>query len=147
MRLDRVYTKASGRCAYPNATVCSIPFRHSDHCPVLLMLEGPSYESSNRPFWYEVAWESHEGFKDLVGKTWKPQSNMFLAAKNFKKEVSVWNRRVFGNITQKKRKLLARIAGVNNKLELDWSNSLNMLESHLKGGALNCSKIRGNFLA
>lgn len=73
------------------------------------------------PFRYEVVWETRPLSKALVEEKWPPQSNIFLAAHDFKKEVSIWNRSVFGHIKHRKKRLLARLAGINRELENHWS--------------------------
>lgn len=122
----------SGRIAFPNAAVTNLPFRHSDYCPLLLSSEGTLYEASNRPFRYEVAWETHPGFKRLVKDQWTPRSNVFLVANNLKKAVITWNITVFGHITHRKKHLVARLAGINKELERQWSHSLTLLEIEVK---------------
>lgn len=86
----------------------------------------------NRPFRYEVAWETHQGFGDFVSQTWNPNSNFFLASSNFKKEVVNWNKEVFRHIRNRKKRTLARIAGINEQLERNWSHSLATYEEKLR---------------
>lgn len=39
---------------------------------------------------------------------------------------------VFGHITHEKRRLLARIAGINRELEVKWSHSLQTLKTQVR---------------
>lgn len=111
---------------YSQIQLLLIPFRHSDHCQVLLQTEGPKYETSNRSFRYEVAWEAHMEFKAFVKDKWAPNSNFLLANGIFIKEVKIWNGWVFGHIKHRKCRTLARLAGVNKA-----SHSLLTLEEEL----------------
>lgn len=56
-------------------------------------------------------------FDNFVASNWKSTSPYLHAAQEFTKNVSDWNYNIFGNIFQQKRRLLARIGGVQKVLE------------------------------
>ena len=49
----------------------------------------------------------------------------------FSKEATIWNRDHFGNINQKKRRIMARIYGAQKALSICLSSSLINLENQL----------------
>lgn len=50
----------------------------------------------------------------------------------FKTNLWTWNREVFGNIFKRKRRILARIGGIQKALEVRQSNHLIWLEADLR---------------
>ncbi|KAH9666802.1 putative ribonuclease H protein [Citrus sinensis] len=87
---------------------------------------------NTRPFRFLAAWLTHEHFNNFVKRMWNPQSHYSAAASHFVQEVQVWNRDVFGNIFQRKRRLMARINGIQATLEKYSSRSLRRLEARLR---------------
>ena len=53
------------------------------------------------------------------------------AIKVFSRQASLWNKNQFGNIFQKKKRVLARLNGVQRALANQLSSSLVALENHL----------------
>ncbi|KAL4291794.1 hypothetical protein GQ457_14G018220 [Hibiscus cannabinus] len=76
-----------------------------------------------RPFRYIFAWQEHPTFSDLLKRTW--DGDNFLAnANSFTKEVKDWNLSLFGDIGKKKKRLLARLKGIDTALAKSHSDSL-----------------------
>jgi len=103
--------------------VSHLPRTHSDHCPMLIELEGlPSPLPSLKPFRFEAAWMVHPTFPDLAAASWCfPNLNLLETLDHFKSSLldhfkSRWNRDVFGNLFRKKRRTLARIEGIQKYL-------------------------------
>lgn len=113
VRLDRALANMAWRVKFADARVQVLPRTHSDHNPLLLLTDAPLLDRSLRPFRAEAAWLSHRDFKDFFAGTWLPyQHSLTKALSNFRVKVQVWNKEVFGHITQRKKSLLARISGI-----------------------------------
>ncbi|WCJ25234.1 hypothetical protein M5689_007135 [Euphorbia peplus] len=68
VRLDKVYCNSQGRMKFPRASNLNLPFRKSDHCPILLRLEGSQSIVKDKPFRYLLAWETCPEFNEVVNK-------------------------------------------------------------------------------
>ncbi|GLT60154.1 hypothetical protein SLA2020_329350 [Shorea laevis] len=131
-RLDRALSNVSWRVLFPEAFVQNLPRTRGDHCPIILntkRLDIPS--RSQRPFRFEAAWLTHPSFKNLLINSWNPDVSLHNALTIFTREVQNWNQQVFGNIFHRKRRLLARLYGVQKLLETQPQPSLFALETHL----------------
>lgn len=70
-RLDRVLCNPEARLKWQEAVVAHLPFLSSDHVPLYLQLSPINFTNPRRrPFWFEAAWLSHEGFKELLRNSW-----------------------------------------------------------------------------
>lgn len=132
--LERIYKCFAnpGWCImYPKATVTHLPRTFSDHHPVLMELNKPSPKASNRPFRFQTMWLLHPKFPRVVQDAWAENFDLREATKNFTKRVRKWNMDVFGNVFAKKRRVLARINGVQKSLANNPGKSLLRLEKQL----------------
>ena len=66
----------------------------------------------------------HDEFKDLVLGTWNRDQNLSLNLQQFTKMVMKWNEKVYGNIFHKKKVLLKRLQGIEDKLHQDHKGYL-----------------------
>jgi hypothetical protein len=147
-RLDRVVANTEWRLIYPDASVTHLPRTHSDHCPLLLNLCPINSCSFPRPFRFENIWLSHPDFINVVTKAWtSPAPNLAGTFAIFTALVSAWNKLVFGNIFQRKRRVLARMSGVQNALASNPSDSLSRLEKSLKEQYHNILNLEEDFWA
>lgn len=64
-RLDKVIAYCQWGTLFPYAFVENLCRLHSDHHPVLLRCGGMVTTKGIRPFRFEAAWSSHEGFRRL----------------------------------------------------------------------------------
>ncbi|KAJ4849688.1 hypothetical protein Tsubulata_006712 [Turnera subulata] len=129
-RLDRYLCNSSWRLAYPEGVVLHLPRVGSDHCPILLKDGCPPPSRCNRPFRFQAAW--HPDFEDFIKQAWNTDGNMVSTTQKFVAKVQEWNKRVFGNIHWKKKRVLARLAGIQRFLENRPSPYLSKLELELK---------------
>ncbi|WCJ17884.1 hypothetical protein M5689_000269 [Euphorbia peplus] len=83
VRLDKVYSNNKARLRFHQASVTNLPFRSSDHCPILFWLFGKPFIRSARPFWYLLPWETHPDFKKFVADHWQLVPDPIQAANNF----------------------------------------------------------------
>lgn len=65
-RLDRALANASWLAKFPLAAVTHLTGVTSDHVPLLLELDASTHERVQRPFRYELMWESHKNFHDTI---------------------------------------------------------------------------------
>ncbi|KAL8141026.1 hypothetical protein V2J09_007047 [Rumex salicifolius] len=131
-RLDRFLCSDSWRWLFPEAVVQHVPTSHSDHCPLSLRSHPPEVATGNRPFRFLAAWTLSDNFKDIVSTSWSRENTPLSSClSRLTEDLQTWNRRSFGNVFHKKRKLLARIEGVRRKLCVNPSSRLLILERHL----------------
>ncbi|XP_057432586.1 uncharacterized protein LOC130725366 [Lotus japonicus] len=104
--------------SFPTSSVLHLPNLKSDHKPLLIRFREDPSDVSQRPFRFLASWLTHAGFPKLVedassdhGK-WPPSSAAFREA------ATSWNSEVFGEIGRRKRKLMRRLEGINNKLHM-----------------------------
>ncbi|XP_062021310.1 uncharacterized protein LOC133737845 [Rosa rugosa] len=117
-RLDRGLCNISWRHEFPDAFVEHVARLKSDHCPIFLSLSRAQTPSPTlKPFRFEAMWLNHSEFGDFVRQNWSMEE---LSISNkldlFTGAVKKWNVEVFGNIFGKKRRLIARLAGIQKAL-------------------------------
>lgn len=131
-RLDRALCNFGWKILFPDATIAHLPRVKSDHSPVLIDCLGGSKHLAPRQFQFHAAWLTHSGLKQVIASNWNSSAsltdNNLLMASVLRK----WNKDVFGNIHKKKRRLLARIDGVQRALAHNYSNGLIKLDIKLK---------------
>ncbi|KAL4366987.1 hypothetical protein GQ457_05G012790 [Hibiscus cannabinus] len=130
-RLDRFLVNNAWIAQFPRSHVCHLEKNGSDHRPILLCIDEVSRSFHPRPFRYIFAWQDHPTFPDLLKRTW--DGDNFLANANlFTKEVKEWNFSVFGDIGKRKKRLLARLKGIDTALAKSHSDSLVSLGHKLR---------------
>ena len=85
----------------------------------------------NRPFRFQSFWLSDPSFPTVVSHAWKNSGKLSENIENFVKETSSWNKHHFRNIFEKKKKIKARLNGIQRALAINPSPSLIHLESQL----------------
>ncbi|XP_024190144.1 uncharacterized protein LOC112194121 [Rosa chinensis] len=132
-RLDRGFCNTDWRLLFAEARVIHLAKTKSDHCPLLLRLQ-PHVQNCriNPPFRFHSMWMQHEEYKGFVTTAWNNTVGNLLDKTNLlASELNTWNKDVFGNIFKKKRRLLARIAGIQKKLCVHDNPFLLNLEKEL----------------
>ena len=130
-RLDRCFANPSWRILYPEASVTHLPHVFSDHCLVLIELTKPPPLTSNKPFRFQTMWLLHPEFPSLVQNSWGHDTPLNSAIPTFTNRANQWNREVFRNLFARKRKVLARLNGVQKALANHPNNFLIQLEKQL----------------
>ena len=110
-RIDRFFMNPKWCVLYPDAKVTHLLRCHSNHCLVLMEAFPARAIFLNRPFRFQEFWLSDMSFPNIVSKAWSSNKNLAESIENFSKEATLWNRNHFGNIHQKKRRIMARIYG------------------------------------
>lgn len=131
-RLDRVLCCSHARLKWQEATLTHLPFLASDHAPLYLQLAlGVGKNRFRRPFRFEAAWLSHPGFKELLLASWKGNIPTPEALKGIQTTLRKWNKEVFGDIQEKKEKLMVEIKTVQDSLYSNQTDDLLRRESEL----------------
>ncbi|XP_020234400.1 uncharacterized protein LOC109814395 [Cajanus cajan] len=70
-RLDRALASYDWRLLFPKATLSHLNPLKLDHSPILLKLNPDRSERpTRRPFRFEAAWLTHDGFFDIMRREW-----------------------------------------------------------------------------
>lgn len=134
--LDRGFCNADWRLNFPEAKVVHLPRIRSDHCPVLVQLQ-PSLGAArtNPPFRFQAMWMQHKDYYAFVNEAWsKSTEPIEHKIASLASELTTWNKQVFGNILiifKQKRRLLARIGGIQRSCCHNDNQSLRKLELKL----------------
>ncbi|XP_057452046.1 uncharacterized protein LOC130743838 [Lotus japonicus] len=132
-RIDWVLGNDSCFTSFPEASVLHLPRLKSDHNPLLLQLRAPASCNTQRPFRFLAAWLTHEDFPRLVSETWQNHEEWVPASNSFQDAATIWNTQVFGEIGRKKRHLMSRLEGINNRLRMSHIPYLEKLQKRLWG--------------
>uniref|UniRef100_A0A2N9F7H7 Reverse transcriptase domain-containing protein n=1 Tax=Fagus sylvatica TaxID=28930 RepID=A0A2N9F7H7_FAGSY len=147
-RLDRFFCNPSWQQLFEESTVLHLPRVHSDHTPILLDTEPAQHHFGDRPFRFETIWLTDLSFPKLVHESWQTfPNNVNLALADFTTRVTSWNKQEFGNIFYRKRRLLARINGVQKALARHPSDSLLKLETDLSNQFQSVLRMEEEFWA
>ncbi|GMY20060.1 reverse transcriptase [Fagus crenata] len=92
----------------------------------------PPPSSTDRPFRFQPCWLNHPDFPRIVKEAWQGHNdNLSTAISEFISSAQTWNSEVFGNIFTNKRRLLARLLGIQKALARHPSSTLLQLQSNL----------------
>ena len=130
-RIDRCFANPGWRLLYSEAIVTHLPRTFSDHCSVLLGLCKSSTNNFNKPFRFQTMWLLHPDFYRVVQQAWVENRALQRAMADFVDRVKKWNVEVFGNIFAKKRRVLARLNGVQKAIAENPNDFLLNLENQL----------------
>ncbi|XP_021833608.1 uncharacterized protein LOC110773399 [Prunus avium] len=132
-RLDRGLSNISWRLLFPEAHLSHLTRVNSDHCPIMIRLD--SNHSCNRdsiPFRFQAMWLSHPDFGAFIRDSWNSCTGHAVQKTfNLVPPLTYWNKQVFGCIFQRKRMLLARLAGIQKKLCIAPNPFLSQLDAKL----------------
>ncbi|XP_023875588.2 uncharacterized protein LOC111988064 [Quercus suber] len=115
-RIDRFFMNPSWCVLYPDAKVTHLPRCHSNHCPILMKAFPTQTVHLSRPFRFQSFWLSDLSFPKVVSKAWSHNRNLVDSIDTFTKDAALWNKNSFRNIHAKKKRVLARIYGVQRAL-------------------------------
>lgn len=132
-RLDRAVCCDDWRRCFPSASVIHLGHSHSDHCPLLVKMNGArSARLGEHPFKFQAAWLLHAEFSKVLESSWAWNGDLLCSTKCLAENLKARNRHTFGNIFMHKRKLERRLEGVVRALDVRPSIGLIKLESKLK---------------
>lgn len=104
----------------------------SDHHPILIDTKPDRRFSRCRPFRFEVAWLTHEKFKEFLGSNWVNTVEAPRALRKLQGDLVQWNRTVFGKIEHRKKDLNKEIYEVQRRMEVEGNGELAEVERRLQ---------------
>ncbi|KAL8140802.1 LOW QUALITY PROTEIN: hypothetical protein V2J09_006823 [Rumex salicifolius] len=119
-RLDRVLMNYSACIECPSASVRHLSKFASDHTPILLRLKlsAPWYKRQ-RPFRFEATWMSHPDFNIVLALNWEIDCHASVALAHLQPKLLEWNKHSFGNITERKNKLIDELEDAQLQSEME----------------------------
>ena len=131
-RIDQFFTNPSWCLLYPKARVTHLTRCHSDHCPVLMEAVPKRVTHLNRPFKFQSFWLSDPSFPRVVMRAWSHTRNLSASIEKFTSEATQWNKNQFGNIFEKKRRLMTQLNGIQRSIASNPTSPLIDLENQLQ---------------
>ncbi|XP_056697424.1 uncharacterized protein [Spinacia oleracea] len=129
--LDRALANPKLLDLFPQTKVHHLPRTNSDHAPIIISFFD-SVVAGPFPFRCKEVWMEHPTFGEFFLNNWRIADNNFLRGRqNFLANIKNWNTNVFGNLNKQKRRLLARINGIQIALAKYHSDFLVNLEQSL----------------
>lgn len=102
-RLDKAVGCGEWRQLFPAVTVRQLVHAHSDHCPIMLLLDDiKATRLRERPFRFQVAWMLHKDYFSWM-EEWPCNGDLVGALKRFQLKLVAWNRDTFGRILKRKK--------------------------------------------
>lgn len=118
--------------AFPEATVEHLVRRYLDHNPILIRCSSLVGAREDRPFRFLAAWCTHPDYPDIVRNTSRNQNgDVSLALHKVTQESMKFHKEKFGNVFANKRRLEARLLGIQRAMESIDSASLFYLQRDL----------------
>ncbi|XP_019178132.1 PREDICTED: uncharacterized protein LOC109173349 [Ipomoea nil] len=131
-RRDRALANTTWKLKFPSALVEHLPIVESDHSPLLINMCPSTSVRRQKPFRFIMAWGTHPNFQDVVRQSWDKDIHLALNLRNVAEALTRWNKNVFGNIFYRKKKILARLSGVQRSLTFQIRSDLLKLEKKLR---------------
>ncbi|XP_019186483.1 PREDICTED: uncharacterized protein LOC109181186 [Ipomoea nil] len=131
-RLDRGLCNADWKIMFPDSLIEHLPIHNSDHAPLLIRTSPPANTPSPRPFRFNMAWSAHHLFHSFIHQTWNKDIDLELNKSLMAQALTVWNKETFGNISHRKRRLTARLGGIQRRLAEQCSPNLIKLDRKLR---------------
>ncbi|KAJ8769457.1 hypothetical protein K2173_002947 [Erythroxylum novogranatense] len=103
-------------------------------------LMGP-HRPTPRPFRFFPGWLSHEGFGEFVRNSWLPNLRAPEAVERLREKAIIWNKSTFGVLSFRKKRIIARLKGLQRALETHRTINLIRTEIDLRGTADGQAKL------
>ncbi|XP_031112059.1 uncharacterized protein LOC116016034 [Ipomoea triloba] len=130
-RLDRALCNISWRNQFPKASIVHLPRVSSDHAPLLIRLRAREGSTGWSHFRFQAAWLTDVRLGEVVTRSWLKTRSLTDNIPHVTTALSDWNSNVFGNIHQRKKVVLARLGGVQRRLDHYYHGGLSKLERKL----------------
>ena len=131
-RLDRALSNTNWRIGFPDAEVNILPKINSDHSPMLISISGSRHYPNSKQFKFQVAWLLHQRFHNLVHTHWTKEISFTENNRVIANRLTDWNKEQFGHIEKRKKRLWARLAGIQKAMMHPENKHLFKLERKLK---------------
>lgn len=134
-KLDRVLGISKPRWPFriSEGKAFILPHTYSNHHPIRFLSKvGEAPARDCRPFRFEVAWLMREDYRLIWEKAWtNHKGDIHRAIDEVIRHNKTWNNECFGNIFRKKKRLEARIRGIQSSQSYNTSKGLHRLEGRL----------------
>ena len=100
-----------------------------------------------KPFHFQPIWLSDPSFPRVVREAWNNTPSLHQALSIFSSKARNWNRNHFGNLFHRKRRILARLKGIQVSMSLRPNAFLVDLERKLRFEYAEVAKIKEEFWA
>ncbi|XP_075670276.1 uncharacterized protein LOC142640060 [Castanea sativa] len=144
-RLDRVFVNAEWSALFLEARVKHFERSYSNHYPVMLSTDSRHGLNLPQPFRFQPIWLSHQTFPGVVNEAWANSIPLARAVEEFPIKARAWNINIFRNLFHRKKRVLARLKGVQVALSSSPNNFLVDLEQELKAELFTVSKLEKEF--
>jgi hypothetical protein len=133
-RLDRALCNDEWRLGFPEAFVKVLPrVSFSDHHPLLIQLNGSGNVNRAKYFKFESAWLLEDSYVDMLASCWNGELPIYEQLSHLPQTIKDWKYMNVEKVNNKKREILARLGGIQRKLQGGRSNRfLVHLESELQ---------------
>ncbi|CAL1384036.1 unnamed protein product [Linum trigynum] len=115
-RIDRTLCNDGWFLNFPNTEVLHLSKLHSDHLPILTSFVGQQASVNSSKFRFEAAWLLHPQLGEFLDKSWDKEAPLPNSLKDMAEKLQQWKKDVFGSTHLKKRRLIARLQGVTERL-------------------------------
>ena len=145
--LDRSFCNASWRHLYLEASVKHMTRINSNNCPILVEFESNTSLNLPRPFRFQLEWLAHPNFPNVVRKSWTNAESLNATVNEFTTLARKLNIEVFGKIFARKKKIEARLNGIQVAMSIKPSQFLVELEKSLRKDYAKIQKLEEEFWA
>ena len=136
-RLDRGWANPLWFEKYPNSSLWYLTRITSDHSPILIQLDKPIPPLGSKSFRFDPMWLLHESFPQFLAHEWPrlpPVHCMISRLENLSIALEGWNKSVFGNVYMRKKRILARLKGIQTYISMNNFSRYHLtLEEELQG--------------
>jgi hypothetical protein len=139
-RLDRAMGNEEWRLEFPDGFIKVLPrVDFSDHHPILIAPGGNSHLVAPRQFRFESAWLMDESYNDMMKNEWEGDVSVVNNLSKLQANLKTWKLNTIDQVMWKKKELMARLEGIQlklqtgnfhegfRKLELKLQEELNMI--------------------
>lgn len=115
-RLDIGLCNLEWKEMFPDAHVIHQPIIQSDHAHLLIKLFDKNQSLCKGGFQFQAAWLTHEEFPNVIREEWDTKEPLEDNIVKMANVLPKWNRTTFGDIHRNKKRLIARIEGIQRSL-------------------------------
>ena len=142
-----MFVNAEWNSVFPELAVHHLEETHSDYYPIKVCFEVIGGGQFPRLFRFQLMWLSHPTFPKVVQNAWTSSTSFHQAMSNFSSKATSWNNSQFGNLFHRKKRILARLKGIQNCLSLRPNSFLIELEGKLRLEYAEVAKLEEEFWA
>lgn len=124
-RLDIMLININWCLRLPEGMVHHLPPFKCDHRPLLVQFSSDrGVNRRRRPFRFLAVWVTHEDFDRFMKCNWKCNMPWNPQIQLFRDELEKWNRETFGNIFERKKKLMRQLERITDQMTYVFSHQL-----------------------